>query len=556
MNIQSVGVAGWYRNLSLGTKVGLATSLATTFAMVALAVVGIGLFVQDQRASFQREHEGGEAALRGKAELVGGLLARISVMSLMSQDLADLQTKAKEVIRDSDFVEVCFLSKDGTPVARVVVDSSEQGIEVVRKVVTDKETMGIEKEVGSLRVRMTSRRILSEQARMEEASSRKVRNVWMGAVMAVVAMNALLIAMIMFLLRRRVGIPLVMAVDLVEAVAKGELDRELHFDSGDEIGTLGASLGSMNGYLRDTAEVAGRVAEGDLSTRVEPRSSRDRLGTALAKMNASLRESIEAIRGVSQEMSGSSQDLKKVGTSMLRESSDVSSRASEASRSADTVAVNVRSLASSAEQMLASIQEIARSAEGSRHTASDALRIANEAAGRVHELTSASDDISRFTEVIVDIAEQTKLLALNATIEAARAGEAGKGFAVVASEVKELAKNTATATEDIRQRIGQIQGSTRSTVDDIVRIREVMERIERAVASIAAAVEEQSVTTNEIVRNVADSSRLVEGITRSIGDVASSSLQAEKGAKAVLDSVDRVDSAAVVLKKLSERFRT
>ncbi|MBK9576990.1 MAG: HAMP domain-containing protein [Fibrobacteres bacterium] len=556
MSANPGGIAGTYQKLSLGTKVGLISSLATTLALVALAVIGIGLFVQDQHASAKRERDGMESALRGKAELMSGLLARISVMPLMSQDLADLQTKAKEVIRDSDFVEVCFLGKDGAPVARVVSDSSRPSFEVLRKVVTDKESMGIEKEVGSLRIRMSTQRIQMEQAKLEESSARKVRNAWMGAVVAVVAMNALLIALLMLVLRRRVSSPLGMAVDLVEAVAQGELDRELHFDSHDEIGKLGGSLGRMSGYLRQTALVADRVAEGDLSTQVDPRSGRDRLGNALAKMNASLRESIQAIRSVSGDMSSSSQDLKKVGSSMLRESSGVSSRASDASRSADTVAVNVRSLASSAEQMLASIQEIARSAEGSRRTAGDALGIANEAATRVHELTAASDDISRFTEVIVDIAEQTKLLALNATIEAARAGEAGKGFAVVASEVKELAKNTATATEDIRQRIGQIQGSTRSTVDDIVRIREVMERIERAVASIAAAVEEQSVTTNEIVRNVADSSRLVEGITKSIGEVAASSVQAEKGAQAVLDSVERMGAGAVVLKDLSARFKT
>jgi len=556
MNILPEPLVAAYRRLSLGTKVGLLSSLAISVSLLLLVVVGIGIYVKDLRASAERERSGNEAALRGKADLVAGLLARTSVMSLMSQDLADLQTKAKEGMRDSDFVEICFLSKDGSPVARVAADTTRTHFEVERKVVTDKETMGIEKEVGTLRIGVSTSRILAETALLEAAASAKVRRAWIGALLAVVAVNGILVALLMLVLRRRVSTPLAQAVELVDAVALGELDRELDFESHDEIGQLARSLGRMSEYLRQTAQLADQVAGGDVSTRIQPRSERDRLGTALSKMNESLRVSVDSIRRVSDEMSSSSGDLKSVGNSMLRESSEVSVRATEASRSAESVAGNVRSVAASAEEMSASIQEIARSAEGSRRTATEALGIANEAANRVQELSSASEEISRVTEVIVEIAEQTKLLALNATIEAARAGEAGKGFAVVASEVKELAKNTASATDDIRKRIDLIQGSTRSTVDDIVRMREVMARIEGAVASIAAAVEEQSVTTNEIVHNVADSSRLVQDITRSVSEVASSSAKAEKGAQAVLGSVEKVGSGATSLQGISSRFKT
>jgi len=125
----------------------------------------------------------------------------------------------------------------------------------------------------------------------------------------------------------------------------------------------------------------------------------------------------------------------------------------------------------------------------------------------------------------------------------------------VAGEVKELAKSTSEATEDIRKRIETIQASTHSTVEDIGQVRDVMGRIEGAVSNIAAAVEEQSVTTNEIVRNVTDSSRLVGGITRSITEVASSSLHAEQGAKDVLSSVEKVAHAAECLEALSARFK-
>jgi methyl-accepting chemotaxis protein len=272
-------------------------------------------------------------------------------------------------------------------------------------------------------------------------------------------------------------------------------------------------------------------------------------------MNTALRESLETVQELSGDLATSSRSLRLTGQALLDQASGVSVKAGDASQSSETVASNVRTVAASAEEMSASIQEIARSAEGSRLTAREALSIAQEASNRVDELSNASMEISRVTEVIVEIAEQTKLLALNATIEAARAGEAGKGFAVVAGEVKELAKSTADATEDIRKRIEQIQTSTRATVSDIGRVREVMGKIEGSVSSIAAAVEEQSVTTNEIVRNVTDSSRLVQGITASILEVASSSVHAEQGAKDVLGSVDRVGAAADRLESLSSRFK-
>jgi methyl-accepting chemotaxis protein len=329
----------------------------------------------------------------------------------------------------------------------------------------------------------------------------------------------------------------------------------MHAESHDEIGRLADGLRHMIEYLRQTATLADLVAAGDLRSSIKPRSHRDRLGTAIGKMNSALRDSLETVQELSGDLASSSRSLRATGDTLLGESSEVTVKAGDASTSSETVAGNFRTVAASAEEMSASIQEIARSAEGSRRTATEALAITREASNRVEELSAASMEISRVTEVIVEIAEQTKLLALNATIEAARAGDAGKGFAVVAGEVKELAKSTADATEDIRKRIEQIQTSTRSTVSDIGRVRDVMGKIEGAVSSIAAAVEEQSVTTNEIVRNVADSSRLVQGITTSIVEVASSSAHAERGAKDVLASVEKVSAAADRLESLSSRFK-
>jgi len=545
----------WYQNRKLGTKVVFIASLAITICFIVAALIGIKAYVAAERHAGAREKEAMEEALKDKAELVSGLLARISVMSVMSQDLSDLQVKAREAMKDSDFVEVMFRGKDGAPLAREARDTNQISIELDRKIVTDKETMGIEKEVGALHIMVSRERVQAMQAELEKRVAKQQSQAWVVALLLCGVINVLLIALLHFVIRSRVSAPLGKALSMIEAVAEGQLDQDLHGNSSDEIGRLFDALHRMKEYLGNTADIADSVASGDLRKIHQPRSDRDRLGIAIGKMTQGLRESLETVRELAVELSSSSRDLKGTGDRLLSEASGVSMKAGDASGSSETVASNVRTVAAAAEEMSASIQEIARSAEGSRRTAGDALSITKDAAQRVEELSAASLEISRVTEVIVEIAEQTKLLALNATIEAARAGEAGRGFAVVAGEVKELAKSTSEATEDIRKRIETIQATTHSTVEDIGKVRDVMGRIEGAVSNIAAAVEEQSVTTNEIVRNVTDSSRLVGGITKSITEVASSSLQAEHGARDVLGAVEKVANAAECLEALSARFK-
>ncbi|MEK7393576.1 MAG: HAMP domain-containing methyl-accepting chemotaxis protein [Fibrobacterota bacterium] len=545
----------WYQNQKLGTKVVFIASSAITICFMIAALLGINAYVAAERSAGVREKEAMEKSLKDKAELVSGLLARISVMSVMSQDLSDLQIKAHEAMRDSDFVEVLFSGKDGSPLAREARDTTAISIELNRKIVTDKETMGIEKEVGGLHITVSRARVEAMQSELEKRVATQQRNAWIVAMLLCGVINVLLVALLYLVIRNRVSQPLGKALSMVEAVAEGRLDQDLHSTSNDEIGRLFGALHRMKEYLGATADIADSVASGDLRKIHKPISDKDRLGVAIGTMTKALRESLETVRELAVELSKSSRDLKGTGDRLLSEASGVSIKAGDASGSSETVASNVRTVAAAAEEMSASIQEIARSAEGSRRTAGEALAITKSAVQRVEELSAASLEISRVTEVIVEIAEQTKLLALNATIEAARAGEAGRGFAVVAGEVKELAKSTSEATEDIRKRIETIQATTHSTVEDIGQVRDVMGRIEGAVSNIAAAVEEQSVTTNEIVRNVTDSSRLVGGITKSITEVATSSIQAEHGARDVLGAVEKVANAAECLEALSARFK-
>jgi methyl-accepting chemotaxis protein len=201
------------------------------------------------------------------------------------------------------------------------------------------------------------------------------------------------------------------------------------------------------------------------------------------------------------------------------------------------------------------IQEIARNAADAAGVASGAVREAAAANETVDKLAESSNEIGSVLKLITAIAEQTNLLALNATIEAARAGEAGKGFAVVANEVKELAKETAKATEDISQKIEAIQGDTRGAVEAIEEISSIIGQINDIQTSIASAVEEQTATTNEIARNVSEAARGSGEIAENITGVASAAQGTAKGAEETQRAASELAQMASALQHLVDRFQ-
>jgi len=229
-------------------------------------------------------------------------------------------------------------------------------------------------------------------------------------------------------------------------------------------------------------------------------------------------------------LGASSEELTAVSSQMAGNAEETAVQAGVVSAASEQVSKNVASVAAATEEMQASIREISANANSSAKVARNAVSVASSTNVTVKKLGESSQEIGNVVKVITSIAQQTNLLALNATIEAARAGEAGKGFAVVANEVKELAKQTARATEDISRKIESIQGDTKSAVHAIEEISGIINQINDISNSIASAVEEQTVTTNEISRSLVEAASGVGDIARNIGGVATAAKDTTRGA--------------------------
>ena len=306
------------------------------------------------------------------------------------------------------------------------------------------------------------------------------------------------------------------------------------------LGTLLVGLVIARSIRRSVADVKRSVdamARGDLTTRPQVRTA-DELGEMAAGLVVALDALSDLVGGVvesARTVAASSGELSAAGTQVAAGSEETSTQAGVVAAAAEQVSRSVQSVAAGAEQMGASIREIARSATEAARVAAAATQAAADATAQVSRLGASSQQIGEVVKVITTIAEQTNLLALNATIEAARAGESGKGFAVVAGEVKDLARETAKATEDIAHKVEAIQADTQGAVGAIDRITEIITAINDHQATIASAVEEQTATTNEMSRSVGEAAQGVGEIAGNITSVA----VAARTTSAALQHVDK-----------------
>ena len=280
-----------------------------------------------------------------------------------------------------------------------------------------------------------------------------------------------------------------------------------------------------------------------------------RAGLALNSMKNNLHEVIRSIAASSLQVASASEELNSTSLQITANSEETSAQADVVTRAAQTVSQNLHTVATGAEEMGASIREIAKNATDAAKVATAAVRVAETTTATVSKLGDSSTEIGEVIKVITSIAQQTNLLALNATIEAARAGEAGKGFAVVANEVKELAKETAKATEDISRKIEAIQSDTKAAVDAISTIRGVINQVNDISITIATAVEEQNATTNEMSRNVSEAAQGSGEITSNIAGVAEAAQSITRGARDTQKASQQLVETSAQLRRLVEQFK-
>jgi methyl-accepting chemotaxis protein len=332
--------------------------------------------------------------------------------------------------------------------------------------------------------------------------------------------------------------------------------------------------------IKDTVSFTGLLAQGDFSREV-PAVSRQRgdemgdLARAFHIMAGNTRTLLREVSGGVQTLASSATELSAVSSqtthavrTMSEKTSSVAAAAEEASANTNSVAAsmeqaatNLASVASATEEMSATVGEIAANSEKARAISEQATAQAQTISALMQQLGRAAQQIGKVTETITDISSQTNLLALNATIEAARAGAAGKGFAVVANEIKELARQTATATEDIKSKIAGVQTSAGSAIKDIAKISGVIQEVGAIVSSIAASIEEQAVVTKDVAGNIAQASAGVKDSTERIAQTATVSKDIARDMTGVHEAVrdirqggEQVQASTVELSRLAEQL--
>jgi methyl-accepting chemotaxis protein len=354
-------------------------------------------------------------------------------------------------------------------------------------------------------------RVAALQDEQESDLAAGERLVWITLALALLAAVALLL-----MVTRSVVRPLRHMVDVLREVGGGRLDSRAEVDRRDEVGQMARALDEVLVTLTDSLRQMGSNADG---------------------------------------LSAASTQLAAVSTRLSGSAAEAASQTGLVSTAADQVSHNVQTVAAGTEQMSASIREIAQNASDAAEVAARAVAAAEATTATVAKLGESSSEVGNVIKVINSIAEQTNLLALNATIEAARAGEAGKGFAVVANEVKELAKETARATEDISQKIEAIQGDTTSAVEAIGQISTVINQISDITGTISSAVEEQTATTNEIARSVSSAASGSGDISRSITTVAEAAQSTRQGAEDSQRAAAELAAMAAELQRLLGQFQ-
>ena len=440
----------------------------------------------------------------------------------VTQDVADDVVSATEA---ADAVQTCGLTGDlaaefgtirpdvdsfGTFIAGFVRQSLTAGTATAETGQIAERNSAVDDKLGALNEKVTAA-ARQERAEMSDTVSETEWAAWIVTGVGLLLLIGLSVPMARSILR-----PAQRLAHVIEALAKGDLTQRSGITSRDEVG---------------------RMATG--------------LDTALE----SIHRSLITIGQNAETLASSATELSAVAAQIADAAHNTDAQTSSASTEAEEISRNVQTVAAGSEEMGLSIREISRNTSEAAQIAAVAVAEAAQATETIRQLGESSAEIGNVIKLITSIAEQTNLLALNATIEAARAGDAGKGFAVVASEVKDLAQETARATEDIGSRVNAIQQDTSGAVEVISRISEVIAKINDFQTTIASAVEEQTATTGEMSRSIGEVASGSSRIAANISDVSTASATAVQGVTQTRQASDEVARTAEELRTLVGAFK-
>lgn len=364
-----------------------------------------------------------------------------------------------------------------------------------------------------------------------------------NAVVAIVVL--LVVSVIGFVVSRTVSVPIIRLTGIMGHLVDGQLDTEVTGrERRDEIGRMADAVQTF----KENAIKVRALEE-------EQRQAAERAETEKrAAMNRLADDFEHSVGGIVNGVASAATELNGTAQSMTTISTEVKSQAESVSESSVVASGNVQTVAAASEELASSIQEISRQVAQSTQISDKAVSAVDGTARRMESLRASADKIGEVVNLINDIAEQTNLLALNATIEAARAGEAGKGFAVVASEVKNLANQTAKATDEIGGQVEGVASATREAVDAMTEIAAVIQEMSHISSAIAAAIEEQDAATGEIARNVQEASRNTDEVTSVIGNVTAASSEAGLASEQVLGAANELSEQAELLRNQVNQF--
>lgn len=378
-------------------------------------------------------------------------------------------------------------------------------------------------------------------AKKSEASN--ARNTTASLVLLTLIVTLILITIIVKQLAKSIR----SITDAMNDISDGDLKTSVPYtDNKDEIGSMARALEIFRSNMQENEALKKKQEETE-------RQAAKKRQQDMNDLADSFEEKVGSIINV---VSSSSQQMGNTAESMSKTADDASQQASSVAAGAEEASANVQTVASATEELTASIHAINEQVTRSTEIATHAKQKASDTTERVTNLVFAAQKIGEVVDMITEIAEQTNLLALNATIEAARAGEAGKGFAVVASEVKNLAAQTAKATEEISQQIGGIQDSTTGAAEAIDEISSTIEEMNQIASSVSVAMQEQSAATNEIAANVQQASEGTVEVATNIVKVTHATSEAGQASATVLEAASALSKESESLEKAVQNFLT